>query len=100
MSGQAPLSATQETLLKTLVERAHGSAEPFIIAAIDDGHDEVRFGTNGDQRDDFARDVALANLKVLEKQESLFIAKDESANIVFMLTLKASERLPSAAKNE
>lgn len=100
MSGQARLSATQETLLKTLVERAHGSAEPFIIAAINDGHGEARFGTSGDQRADFAQDVALADLEALEKQELLFIAKDESANIVFMLTPKASERFPDAAKSE
>jgi len=100
MTEQGQLSATQETLLKTFVARAHGSAEPFVIAAINDGHGEARFGTSGDQRDDFAQDTAISDLEALERHGLIFISKDANANLIFMLTPKAGERYPDAARNE
>jgi len=79
----------------TFVERAHGSAEPFVIAEIDDGHGEARFGTSAEQRDDFAQDTALSDLKALARHSLIF---NTNANVIFMLTPKASEHLPKTAQ--
>lgn len=98
MAGQQPLSAAQESLLRVFVERAQGSAEPFVIAEIIDGHGEARFGTSGDQRDDFVQDTAISDLEALERQALIFIAKDANANLIFMLTPAAGERFPDATK--
>lgn len=97
MSAREPLSAMQETLLERFVARAHGTAEPFVIAEINDGHGEARFGTSGEQRDDFAQDTAISDLEALERHGLIFIAKDANANVVFMLTPKASEHRPKTA---
>jgi len=98
MTRAQQLSTAQEALLKTFVERAHGSAEPFVIAEINEGHGEARFGTSGEQRADFAQDTAISDLEALERHGLIFVSKDTNANLVFMLTPKASERFPNTAK--
>ena len=98
MTSAERLNATQIALLKTFVERAHGSAEPFVIAEINDGHGEARFGVSGDQRDDFAHDTAISDLEALERQGLIFISKDANANLVFMLTPEASARTSAATR--